>query len=151
MMIKMARSIRGSRRRWLSGFLLTAIAGALSGCGDRDTVDVGKLNFYPAKGKVTLPDGKPMTSGRVVFVGAKNSVTSPASIESDGTFTFKGGAREGLPEGPYKVRIEVGDAHAKKKASLPFAAKFLDEDASGLEFTVKPDGPNEFDVKLATK
>ncbi len=109
------------------------------------------MNFYPAKGKVTLPDGKPMTSGRVVFVGTKNSVTSPASIEGDGTFIFKGGAKEGLPEGPYKVRIEVGDAHAKKKASLPFAAKFLDEDASGLAFTVTPDGPNEFDVKLATK
>ena len=152
MMNEMARPSDRSPRRWLAWPVAVALTVMLAGCGDRDTIDAARtMTFYPVKGKVSLPDGKPLTLGRVIFVGTKNSVTSPASIESDGSFTVKG-TKDGLPEGPYKVRIEVGDTGpAKKRATLPFATKYLDEDASPLTATVTPEGPNDFDLKLTSQ
>ncbi len=109
------------------------------------------MTFYPVKGKVTLSDGKPLASAKLVFQATKSSLTSTTTTESDGTFTVKG-TKDGLPEGEYKVRIEAGDmGPAKKKPVVPFAAKYLDEDKSDLTATVKPDGPNDFEFKLSSK
>ena len=71
--------------------------------------------FYPVKGKVTLPDGKPLASAKVVFVGP---VTATTTTQSDGTFTFKG-TKDGLPAGDYKVRLEVAEAKGTAKKSGP--------------------------------
>ena len=130
-MIEMARPSDRFSRRWPAWPAAMALAVPLVGCGEPDTIDAARtMTFYPVKGKVTLPDGKPFASGKVIFVGTKSGVTNAATTEGDGTFTIKG-TKDGLPEGPYKVRIEVGDAGpAKKKGTLPFATKYLDEDAS---------------------
>jgi hypothetical protein len=112
--------------------------------------------LYPAKGKVLLPDGKPLTAGQVVFVATTSTITSTASIETDGGFTFKGASGEGLPEGKYKVRIEPGGSGVTVKGSrsapqgkLPFDGKFTDEDASGLTADVTADeSKNNFEFKL---
>jgi hypothetical protein len=142
------RSMRKRAWRWLAFGLTGTIAIGLAGCSGNP---VDSMNFYPVKGKVTLPDGKPFASARVVFQGTKSSLTSTATTESDGTFVVKG-TKDGLPEGDYKVRIEVGDTGpAKKKTRLPFAAKYLDEDASGLTAKVKPEGLNDFEFKLTSK
>ena len=54
--------------------------------------------------------------GRVVFAATKSTITSSANIESDGSFTFKGGTNgDGLPEGEYKVRLEVGDESCQER------------------------------------
>jgi hypothetical protein len=130
-------------------FVMTAsLALAVGGCGERNELSTAKL--YPVKGKVLLPDGKPLSSGHVVFVGTKSTVTSTATIESDGSFTFKGSSGDGLPEGEYKIKIEAGSgADGKSKSSLPFANQFLDEDASGLTRTVTSDeANNNFELKL---
>ena len=98
-----------------------------------------------------LPDGKALTSGQVVFVGSKTMVTSSATIESDGSFTFKGASGDGLPEGDYKIRIEGGSGSGGKKgkANNPFADQFLDEDTSELTATVTSDeSKNNFELKL---
>jgi hypothetical protein len=108
------------------------------------------MTFYPVKGKVTLPDGKPFAAGKVIFAG---KVTATTTTESDGTFTVKG-TNDGLPEGEYTVRLEIGEsvpAVAKKRAVLPFAAKYLEEDRTDLTATVKPDATNDFDFKLSAK
>jgi hypothetical protein len=128
--------------------LITVVTVALAGCGGSNPLSGVKV--YPVKGKVTLPDGKPLGSGKAVFVGTKLSITSSANIESDGSFTFKGGANgDGLPEGEYKVRLETDGATRTKKGTPPFPAKYLDEDASDLTATVKPDeSSNNFDLKL---
>ncbi len=124
------------------------MAVAMVGCGEANPL--ASATLYPVKGKVTLPDGKPLTAGKVIFVGTKTTVTNTAPLGSDGTFTRD--AKEGLPEGEYKVHIEVGDTGpAKKRANLAFAAKYLDEDGSGWTATVKPEGPNDFDFKLTAK
>ena len=93
-----------------------------------------------------------MTSGNIVFIG---STTSTAAIETDGGFTFKSASGDGLPEGEYRVRIEVAGtigSGGKAKAALPFASHYLDEDVSGLSATVTPDeSKNNFEFKLEAK
>jgi hypothetical protein len=114
------------------------------------------LTLYPAKGKVLLPDGKPLTTGQVIFVATKSTITHAATIESDGSFSFKGTGSDGLPEGDYKIRIDAGSSSAVAKGSrgapqgtLKFDSIFLDEDASGLKATVTSDeAKNNFEFKL---
>jgi Carboxypeptidase regulatory-like domain len=134
---------RNGRLRRSAGVLIVAIAAATAGCGD-GRPNVGPT--YPVKGKVTLPDGKAPPKVNVVFAGP---VTSSATTESDGTFAFRGD-KAGLPAGDYKVRLEVAESKGSpKRPVLPFPGKYLDEDASGLSASVKPDGPNDFDFTLS--
>ncbi len=151
-MTEMARLSDRTFSRSLAWTVAAAVAAVLAGCGDSDTIDAARtMTFYPVKGKVILPDGKPFAAGKVVFAG---KVTNTATTESDGSFEFKG-TKDGLPDGEYKVRLETGEAGAsagkKKKGTLPFASKYLDEDTSGLTATVKPDGANDFEFKLTAK
>lgn len=132
----------------VAGVISAGFAVALAGC-ESNALSGAKL--YPVKGKVLLPDGKPLTSGQVVFVGSKTMITSPATIESDGSFTFKSASNDGLPEGDYKIRIEGGSTSGGKKgkANNPFADQFLDEDTSKLTATVTSDETkNNFELKL---
>ncbi len=120
---------------------LTAIVGVL-GCGEGGPSNRGPI--HPVKGKVILPGGSPLATGKVVFVATKSTTTSLAPIQSDGSFAI-----EGLPEGDYKIRLEVGESSHAKKGSLPFPSKYLDEDGSDLAATVKSDeASNNFDLKL---
>jgi hypothetical protein len=122
---------------------LTAVVSP-SGCGEGS--GFGAARAYPVKGKVLLPDGKPLTSGNVVFVATKSTVSSLAKLENDGSFTLNG-----LPEGDYKVRLEVGESSHAKKGSPPFPSKYLDEDGSDLAATVKSDETaNTFELKLTS-
>jgi hypothetical protein len=135
-------------------FLVLSLLG-LAGCGGTNPLSGATL--YPVKGKVLLADGKPLTSGQVVFVATKSTITSAANIESDGAFSFKGASGAGLPEGEYRVRIEPGSStpvvkgsRGALKANLPFDGKYLDEDGSDLKATVTPDeSKNNFEFKLA--
>ncbi len=129
------------RAAWLLAASLAAVA---AGCGEGRSASSGK--FHPVSGKVTLPDGKPLAGANVVFLGPYSAT---AHTEADGTFHVKG-EKEGLPEGEYQVRLEVGGTKSSaRKASLPFPSRYLDEDASGLKASVTPAGPNDFDFKLA--
>jgi len=124
------------------------------GCGESNPLSGQTL--YPVKGKVLLPDGKPLTSGQVVFLATKSTITSTANIEGDGGFTFKGTSGDGLPEGEYKVRIDAGSSGSAVKGprgapqgKLLFDGKFADEDSSGLTATVTTDETkNNFEFKL---
>ena len=126
---------------------------ALAGCGADNAID---KSFYPVKGKVLLEDGKPLTTGNVLFVGVSTNVSLPAPIGSDGAFEFTGD-KPGLPAGEYRVAIDIEGRQTKRKARDPnrdprtichFAAKYLDEDASKLTATVKADSSgNDFCVQ----
>jgi hypothetical protein len=142
--------------RWPALLLTTLLSVVTAGCGTSDPLSGAKL--YPVRGKVTLSDGKPLTSGRIFFVGEKSPVSSSADIASDGAFTFKGAKADGLPEGSYKIRIEAGssgsgkkDASGKLNPNAPFALKYLDEDSSQLTATVGTDeSKNNFELTLDT-
>jgi hypothetical protein len=114
------------------------------------------MTVHPVKGKVLLPDGKPVTSGRIVFASTKSTLTAPATIEKDGSFTVKGSVGDGLPEGDYKVHIEVDETKlpqvkgvpSRRKGTLPFPAEYSEADTSPLKATIKPgDNVLEFPLK----
>jgi len=132
---------------------LTVVVVGLAGC---ESNPLSSMRLYPVKGKVLLADGKPLTTGRIVFVAVKSTLTSPSTIEGDGTFTVKGSTGDGLPEGEYRIRIEIDESKlptvkvaSKRIGSLPFPEKYADEDTSKLTATVKPDETsNNFEFKL---
>src|SRR6516164_7075574 len=133
----MDRNALSHRMIWY--FVATA-AVWLFGC---EVNPLGGAKIYPVKGKVLLPDRKPLTSGQVVFVAAKSAITWTANIDSNGGFVIKGSLGEGLPEGDYRIRIEAGTpttaargSAERSKLNLPFPSKYLDEDTSELTVTV---------------
>jgi hypothetical protein len=136
---------------WVFPWMLLSTLPLLSmGCSESNSLSGAKL--YPVKGKVILENGKPLTSGHITFVASKSTITSTADIGSDGVFSVKG---DGLPEGEYRVRVETSAAKRSGRtlvADLPFALKYLDEDASKLTATVTPDASkNSFEFKLDAK
>jgi hypothetical protein len=135
-----------SSRRTALGRAVGIVAAAglmisgLSGCGE-GTYSVPSV--HPVKGQILLPDGKPLTSGQVVFV-SNQGVEFPGEVGSDGRFSIKTQSGDGAPEGEYRVRIDPepqdGSAGRSKRgaANLPFPAKYSDEMTSDLKVTVKP-------------
>lgn len=132
-----SREARAVRWRWAAAVMAVALAG----CGGERAPDLGES--YPVKGKVTLPDGKPLAETKVNF---KGPTYGGAMTGSDGTFKIEG---NGLPAGEYKVYLEGGARGGMRSMALPYPSKYLDEDASGLTATVKPDGPNDFPLQLS--
>jgi hypothetical protein len=138
-----------SRGEWIWACLaLTACLG-IAGCGEGS---FGGSRDYPVKGIVVQSDGKPLSAGRVVFVSDETALSYGGTIGADGNFELKQGSRVGAPAGNYKVRVEIDETtipKTRKRASnLPFAGKYLDEDASKLVATVKTEGENAFEFKL---
>ncbi len=139
----------------LAGCCLAALT-VISVAGCEGGNPLSGATLYPVKGKVLLPDGKPLTSGQVIFVATKSTITNSANIESDGGFSFKEAGGGGLPEGEYKIRIDPGSSSSVGKGSrrtpegkLVFDSVFLDEDSSGLSATVTSDeAKNNFELKL---
>ncbi len=124
----------------------------LAGCGEKTYYSVGEI--HPVKGQILLPDGKPLSSGRVILVSTKGQ-EFPGIVESDGRFSIKSGAGDGAPAGEYLVRIDpeastAGSKGPAKKglSSLPFPAKYADETTSDLKVTIKPGENNLEPIKL---
>jgi hypothetical protein len=100
-------------------------------------------------GALKRADGKPLGGGQIYFVPNDGAVTSEGKIETDGSFHLvTGNSGEGAPPGEFKIRIEPADpaliANKKAKSSgrgLPFSARYLDEDSSGLTASIKSE-PN---------
>jgi hypothetical protein len=119
---------------------------SLSGCG-RPTGSVS--------GKVTY-QGKPLTSGLVIFVDKDGFVSQPAGIEVDGSY-----AAQGVYVGPTKVCVEThplsggdgGPALTKDGKEVPRAryvpipAKYKDAKQTELSLDVKS-GANLFDIEV---
>jgi hypothetical protein len=143
-------AIQNSCRCFHAWHTIVAMVLILAGCGGSGSPFAGAR--YPVKGKVLLADGKPLTSGRVVFISHAPPASAAADIGGDGAFEFKGPSGDGLPEATYKVHI-AGAAPAGKASGKPaFASKYLDEEDSGLTATVTSDeSKNLFEFKLETK
>lgn len=132
--------------------LLAALG--LAGCGGNGDAASTSTALHPVKGSVQLESGKPVTSGRVVFVSADGLSSSTGTLGSDGTFEIKTAERDGAPAGEYKVRVESTPTSTSAKVvktALPYAKKYLDEDGSGLKATVKAEPNSLPPFKLSSK
>ena len=68
----------------------------LQGCGNQVSV----------KGRVTFPDGKPLTRGEVRF--QTPSFVATGDIQPDGTYVLGSrGANDGIPKGTYTVTVSA--------------------------------------------
>ena len=131
----------------IAGLALGAGAlAAAAGCSEAG--GPGAMKTFPVRGQVTLADGKPLTSGVVVFTAAERGMEFSSPIGDDGSFALRSPYGDGAPEGTYKVRIERdpsrADAHLRGKKSaapVPYPAKYGDETTSGLTAVVGP-SPN---------
>ncbi len=142
----LVRGIRG-KVLWAGA----AVLACLTGCGDGSSAP-GNATVYEVKGKILLPGGKPLSGGHVYFVPRDGALTPEAPIGPDGTFTLVSGpSGEGAPAGEYKIRIEPSDPSlfattrpSNRRKTVPFSAKYLDEDSSGLKVAVKAE-PNRLE------
>jgi len=138
------------------GIVLIAL---LAGCGKNSSVT----------GKVTFPDGSPLTVGEVVF--ETSTSTSTGKIQKDGTYTMSTGELKGMPRGTYRVSIAgfkptivtapppelPADGSAPKgpirmgrpqviMPEIPVDKKFLSPTTSGLTCEVK--GRTKYDITV---
>jgi hypothetical protein len=117
---------------------------ALTGCADR---------LYPVHGTVALDDGTPVTKGMIIcerFEGGP-AVSAQGEIRPDGTFRLGTTKPDnGLPPGKYRVLINAMDLSdlPDDKKDIPFDAKYLNFQTSGLELEVK-NGDVDYPIRLA--
>jgi len=115
---------------------------AAAGCGDPTVT-----------GKVTFPDGTPLTKGQVMF--QKEGFVASGNIRSDGTYSagkLKDG--DGLPPGKYQVFITgtsvLGGAGSSPSTMSPqrnlINIKYTAPNTSGL--TVEVNGKTEFNITV---
>ena len=129
------------RRALAAGTLLLLLP--LAGCGQK---------LHPVRGTVTLDDGRPLSRGLVIFEtqGEGPAVTARGEVKADGGYelsTYRPG--DGVPPGRYRVLINPMDPSdvPDEQKKLPFDAKYVRFETSGLEYEVKP-GPNEYPIRL---
>src|SRR5689334_6539588 len=101
-----------ARARWGvrgSAWLGLAMLAGMVGCRDSESAPPS-ASVYEVKGKVLLRDGKPLSSGRVVFVAQEApAVSATGELGPDGSFTLTSlRPDDGAVPGKYKVRIEPG-------------------------------------------
>jgi hypothetical protein len=138
--IPMRRACR-HRRFALAALPLLFVAG----CGP---------SYSPVQGRVTYPDGEPLTEGMVVFEskGVEKPITARGEIAPDGRYqlgTVRPGG--GVPPGTYRVLVTPrADPNAIDKPAQPppFHQRYMAFDTSGLEFEVRP-GTNDYPIQVA--
>jgi len=120
------------------------------GCGPNVTVT----------GKVTFPDGTPLTTGQVLFESP--AMLARGRIQSDGTYSITTGELKGIPRGTYQVSISgfeptyvpapIGPQGHPMGAPqvippvIPIHRDFLDSITSGL--TVDVQGRTVFNITV---
>lgn len=125
----------------------------LVGCGD------GRLPTAPVSGVVTL-DGKPVTSGAVVFT-PDHGWPAQGELDSDGRFvlsTYEEGDGAILGEHRIVVIAQTGDdpeEHFERPPSKPIKSlvpdRYANKATSGLSYEVKPGESNEVQLPLLSK
>jgi hypothetical protein len=125
-------------------FLLLFILALFIGCN--------KGNFVT--GKVTFPDGSPLTRGEVIF--ATPSFVAAGMIHPDGTYSIRANnSKEGIPSGTYSVTVKSyediqenpnGIMENLKPAKSFIDTKYTSPATSGL--TCEVTGTMTFDINV---
>jgi hypothetical protein len=129
------------------------VLGAVAGCG-------GPAR-YPVQGSIRLADGMSLAGGGVEFAAKEGIHMATAVIQEDGSYALSStGKLDGAPPGAYRIRVLPPDSEAEEPeddngniigvgAERPLVPyQYQDFDTSGLEYVVKEDGENTFDIVL---
>jgi len=83
-----------NKNKKIWGWVVIAVIICAAGCSDKVKVS----------GKVTFPDGSPLTVGKVTF--ETESFTASGALKEDGTYTLGTlSENDGIPLGSYKVYV----------------------------------------------
>ena len=128
-----------------------AATAAIPGCGDSD-----RLPTYTVTGKVVFPDGSPLAGALVTFRSAEHNLSANGRTEADGTFSLStyevgDGAIAGAHHAAVVPEMNVDVDPDEYEPTPVIHQRFQDLDASGLEFTVSEDGPNDFSLLVDKK
>ncbi len=118
--------------------VLLALAGPLlSGCRHADGETTPTL--HPVTGRVLMADGKPLTTGSIVFVPIKGSThQASAPLNSDGTFSLgTNKEKDGAAPGEYAVMVDLTMGVDSKKKAPKVHPKFTDYGTSGWTAVVE--------------
>jgi hypothetical protein len=112
-----------------------------------------------AKGKILLPDGRPLPGGRVTLnPQAATEVEAFGDVNPDGTFaltTYKPG--DGAVPGNYVVTVSPFNYRSKTGSPTKIAAagqipaRYGDTTTSDLKVTINADGGNDLTLKLRAR
>lgn len=130
--------------------VVVALFLVLAGCTSKEPT-------YPVTGKVVFKDnGAPACTGvSVVFESTQAPYTrSMGAIGNDGTFVLSTDRPDnGAMQGEHRVSIlpfaaDGSGANLTPKISKEINPKYLEFRSSGLVYTIKPQGKNEFTIEL---
>ena len=123
-----------NKQYWLI-FCISALL--LQGCG----------NQVGVSGKVTFPDGAPLTRGEVRFQSP--TFMASGNIQPDGSYVLSSlGTNDGIPRGTYTITVtafeDIGDTSGMdiEKGNVPVARSLIDmkynsTETSGLSVDVQ--------------
>ncbi len=126
--------------------LVTVALAVTAGCGKSD-----RPATYPVTGKVTFGDDTPLAGGQITFRSLDHPLSASGAIQPDGTFqltTYE--PNDGAVAGRHRAAVVPPTPTDFDPDEGPFTPlidpRLQDLQASGLEFTVTADGPNDFPV-----
>ena len=137
------------RRIAAAEITVALVVAGLVGCGK-----AGLLPTYRTTGTVVFRDGKPLEGGTIIFESVDHPVSARSVIEPDGTFRLStydegDGAVAGLHRVAISPPMDMTVDRDEVRTRRVIHPRYTDIEASGLEFEVSADGPNEFEVQVS--
>ncbi|MBL8889198.1 MAG: hypothetical protein JNL67_04420 [Planctomycetaceae bacterium] len=99
------------------------------GCGDGAVGPPEKPQGVAVKGKITLPNGSPLTAGTLVLRPETGLHGAMASIGTDGSFSLQESGTSEIVPGRYQVFVRVNDPALAKAVPAKYLESSEDTDS----------------------